>query len=268
MLGRIVVNVFYIWIGFATFFSTNPIHPQESDRRGQKGLAYEVASVKQYDPAGCEEVYISSDPRSFSANLPLERILQYAFGVVISDQLVGVLSWARRTLYVIDAKTSESTASQLDRLPPSERQQELRKMVQKLLSERFDLRFHDEMRELPIYSMIIAKGRSSRMAKSQLSSQVDFSLDNDHLGGKGIDISNLVRCLSGITGRPVVNNTGLTGRFDISLDWVPDMDPDSAAESGPSIFTALQEQLGLKLESKKAQIEMIVFDHLQTPMPN
>jgi len=105
------------------------------------------------------------------------------------------------------------------------------------------------------------------MKKSLAESQTSFAMENDNLKATGIDVANLVRSLSHITDMLVINDTGLSGRYDVSLSWTPELDQASEA-NGPSIFTALQEQLGLKLESKREPIDVIVIDHIERPSQN
>jgi len=237
------------------------------DRTGkQSQYVYEVVSVKPYQAHGSPNIYIRSDSQSFSANVPLRLLLHYAFGAFIGDQIEGEPSWTRDVQYAINAKVEQSTTAQLDTLPEDQRQQALRRMVQHLLAERFGLQFHHAARETRVYSMVIAKG-GVKMKRSLAESQTSFAMGNDSLKATGIDVANLVRSLSHITGMLVMNDTGLSGRYDVSLSWTPELDQPSEA-NGPSIFTALQEQLGLKLESKKEPIDVIVIDHIERPSQN
>jgi uncharacterized protein (TIGR03435 family) len=248
------------------FFLSPSVNLTQQPGAKDRDLAFEVASVKPFNPAGSQELFISSDARSFSTNMSLARIIQYAFRIQIADELIGVPNWARNAQFAINAKTSESIASQLDHLPSDVQQQQIRRMVQGLLVERFGLQYHRQTKVLSVYSMIIAKG-GLKMQRSQSMAQSKVSLTHDQFNGKGVDVTNLVRTLSNITGRLVVNDTGLTGRFDVSLNWTPDMDSDTT-DGEPSLFTALQEQLGLKLQSKKEEREVLIVDHVESPTPN
>lgn len=229
-------------------------------------LSYEVASVRLYKPHGSPNIYISSDSHSFSANLSVAMLLQYAFGVLMADEISGVPAWARSEQYAIEAKIDAKTSEQLDRLNGDRQQQELRKMMQSLLADRFDLQFHRETKMLPVYDLAITK-TGLKMKASRSTSQIHFVMDHDHLDATGIAMSNLIRSLAQITGRVVIDRTGLTGRYDVSLSWAPEMDTDDA-QSGPSIFTAVQEQLGVKLESAKEPVETVVIDRIDRPTEN
>jgi uncharacterized protein (TIGR03435 family) len=238
----------------------------QSGSTQQNQLAYEVASVKQYQADGDPNVYIRSDSRSFSANVPLTMLVHYAFGALVADQIQGEPPWTRDVQYTIDAKIDKDTTARLDQLPDVQRQQELHKMIQNLLVDRFGLQFHHAEREIRVYSLVIAKG-GLKMKKSLEESQTSYEMGHDHLRAAGIDFTNLVRSLCHITGMLVINDTGLSGRYDVSLSWSPDLDQDSD-ENGASVFTALQEQLGLKLESKKEPIDVVVIDHIEAPSRN
>lgn len=229
-------------------------------------FAYEVVSVKPYDAHGSPNIYISSDSHSFTANLSVAMLLQYSFAVVMADEISGIPAWARSQQFAVEAKIDAKTTEQLDRLPSEQQQEELRKMMQSLLKERFGLQFHRATKVLHVYDLSLARG-GLKMKPSQATSQVHFVMDHDHLDATGIAISNLVRSLAHITGRLVIDKTGLADRYDVSLTWSPDMDAD-AAQSGPSIFTAVQEQLGLKLDSAKEPVETIVIDHIAPPTAN
>lgn len=229
-------------------------------------FAYDVVSVKPYDAHGSPSIYINSDTHAFSANLSVAMLLQYAFGVLMADEISGIPAWARSEQYAVDARMDARTTEQLDRLPGEKQQDELRKVVRSLLAERFGLEFHRETRLLHVYDLSVARG-GLKMKASKATTQTRFVMDHDHLDATGIAMSNLVRSLSHITGRLVVNKTGMTGRYDVSLSWAADMDAD-AAQSGPSIFTAVQEQLGLKLDSAREPVETIVIDKIERPTAN
>lgn len=235
-----------------------------SPQQSTKPYAYEVASVKPYKAYGSSNIFIDSNTHSFTANISVAMLLKYAFGVLMPDELSGIPGWAQDEQYAVEAKMDASTTAQLDNLPPDQQQQEFRLMLRQLLVQRFGLQFHHASKELRVYNLVIARG-GVKLKKSQASSQTDFVMGQDHLRGKGVAMWNLVRTLSSITGRLVVNKTGLTGRYDVALNWTPDMGTENPQQNGPSIFTAVQEQLGMKLESAKEPIDTIVVDRIEKP---
>jgi len=157
---------------------------------------------------------------------------------------------------------------------------ERRQMLQTLLAERFHLALRHEAKDLPVYALTLAKS-GSRMKSNpdenrpriQMGASVKGFLK---LTGEDAPVAQLAAVLVAQAGRIVVDRTGLEGRFDFSLEWVPDaanlpsingakMVP---AEDGPSLFTAVQEQLGLKLESTKAPVQVLVIDRAEKAAEN
>ena len=173
-------------------------------------------------------------------------------------------------------------------------------MLQALLANRFKLAVHRETKDLPGYALVVAKnGPKLHDAKPGDTYPNGIKGPDGQPGqglmimgglggpltGQGINIENLVRVLSQQLGRTILDETGLTGKYDFTLKWTPDDragpisaanqgggsrsdDAPSSDSSGPSIFTAIQEQLGLKLESRKVPVEMLVIDHVEAPSEN
>jgi uncharacterized protein (TIGR03435 family) len=172
-------------------------------------------------------------------------------------------------------------------------------MIQSLLADRFKLRVSHETKELPVYALVVAKnGPKCQEAKpgdtypngikgfdGRAQGAGSFRAGNGHLTLQGYPISFLSLLLAERLDRTVLDQTGLKGKYDIALKWTPDENlaatpsgpaggnpgADAAAQpdsSGPSIFTAIQEQLGLKLESTKGPVEIIVIDHIERPSEN
>jgi uncharacterized protein (TIGR03435 family) len=151
-------------------------------------------------------------------------------------------------------------------------------MLQPLLEERFKLKVHRETREMPEYRLVIAKGGSKLREyrkedgdTRQMGTRIGRGLIDAH----GTEFNELVFFLRSELGRPVIDATGLTGKFDFKLEWVPDeSQPNSGGDAPPpdatgaSIFAAIQEQLGLKLEAMKGPVEMLVIDHVEKPSEN
>jgi len=166
----------------------------------------------------------------------------------LSPEQLSRPSWMNFDRYDIVAKTSPQ-ASQADR----------RLMLQSLLAERFKLATHRETKELSSYALVAAKnGPKLKASTGDLLLPVVFAPPARFIG-QGSTMQALAGVLGRPAGRPVVDQTGIAGTFDFSLTYTTD-DP---ADTGPSIFTALQEQLGLKLEPQKSQIEFLVVDHAE-----
>jgi uncharacterized protein (TIGR03435 family) len=142
---------------------------------------------------------------------------------------------------------------------------ELRRMVQTLLAERFQLKFHRETKEQPVYALVVGKGGPKLQAAKSEGRGVGIGV-RGRLNGNGADMKTLASVLADRLSRSVVDRTGLKGFYDFLLTWTPD--EVQADDPGPSLSTAIQEQLGLKLESTKAPVEMIVIDHAEKPSNN
>ncbi len=169
------------------------------------------------------------------------------------DNAISAPDWLNFERYDIAAKYPVGTP--LD---------QVRVMLQNLLADRFKLKMHRESKELPIYALVAAKN-GPKLTESAPGTQGSIGMSNGHLSGKGrASLVALADRLSGPVfqlGRPVMDRTGISELYDFSLDWAPDTEP--------SLFTALQEQLGLRLEAQKGAVEVIVVDSMERkPSPN
>jgi len=232
--------------------------------------AFEVASVKPADPASQISIRRSGD-RLTTSNTSLEMLITWAYDIR-SDRLFGKPQWLDSVRYDIVAKAGQS-------LGPGR----LQRMMQSLLDARFQLAIHRETRQLPLYAMVVDKnGAKVHLTEAHGDpSQNPFNMtDSGRLTGTQVSAGMLANVLSNQLGRTVQDQTGLKGVFDFTLEWEPDTAPQSTgvdgapapstdARTGPSIFTALQEQLGFKLEPRKGPVEVIVIDHIEsTPTEN
>jgi len=156
--------------------------------------------------------------------------------------------------------------------------EELSVMFQSLLISRFHLEFHRETKDVPAYALVV--GRTGiKMKESETAAtgaKPTISVGPNRFKAVGMPMQMLANTLSRYLGRLVVDETGLKGSYDVTLEWTPDMPPAGAAVPGNepppadslSLFTAVQEQLGLKLDSKKAPVHMFVIDRLDRPEAN
>jgi len=228
--------------------------------------AYEVVSVKTSKP--CGGMSVSSPPGRFSARcVTLWGLIFNAYAVRPNDPIPGLPGWADSAQFDVEAKMGDDTIAALQKLAREHQAEQRNLMLQSLLADRFKLRIHHETIERPIYSLVVAKGgfklRGARVG----------DVDRRIVWGSGrIDlrsgsIANLAFILSDVLGRAVVDKTEIAGKYDIALTWTPD-ELQGASDAGPSIFAAIQEQLGLKLESAKGPVDIIVVDHVEKPSEN
>ncbi len=144
-------------------------------------------------------------------------------------------------------------------------------MLQRLLDERFKLKLHHESREFPVYALVVDK-RGSKVRLSATPGPYRFSARGGHAVGISVTMAQFANRLTKEVGRPVVDFTGLAGQFDLTLDWQPEVvqpgNPDAASDR-PSIFSALPEQLGLKLEPQRVSLDVLVVDAgVKVPVEN
>jgi len=252
-------------------------------------LAYDVISIRPAssgtttDNRGVTMVRMTSRaaPDGITLeNINVKSLISSAY-TVKPDSIAGGPDWINSNHYDINAKVTPSGNA----TPPALTDAQRKQMLQSLLADRFKLAIHPETKEGAIYELNLAKGGSKlhestpnndsppvNASGSIPAPRARMTFGNGQLTGKAILLSTLVDLLSNQLHRPVVDKTGLTGKYDFDLHWTPDS--LSAAEtapsdaSGPDIFTALQEQLGLKLNPAKGPVETLVIDHIEPPTPN
>jgi uncharacterized protein (TIGR03435 family) len=204
----------------------------------------------------------------FSAkNVTLWGLIYNAYDVRPAYPVKGLPGWADSTQFNVEAKMDDSTLASLQSLPPQQQNERRLLMLQSLLADRFQLRIHHETAEHPVYELVIAKG-GFKLKESQ-SGKTGGRVGNGQIQYMSSPISSLAFTLSNdeAVGRLVLDKTGLTGHYDITLRWTPD-DRHGSEDTEPSIFTALDEQLGLKLVPAKAPVDTIVVDHAALPSQN
>jgi bla regulator protein BlaR1 len=225
--------------------------------------AFEVASVK---PANSGRPGMSSQTevgRFKAINATASFLIQYAYGLK-DFQLSGGPGWMGSDTFDIDAKGETKTGDR-----------EFPQMMRALLADRFQLKFHRATRTLPVFDLVVAKDGPKFTHAPETESGGTRRSAGQLTIAKGT-VASLASTLSNILGRKVLDKTGLTGEYDMKLRWTPDAyQPPPLRPNGPppdpnnpSIFTAVQEQLGLKLESSKGPVEILVIDSVSKPAEN
>jgi uncharacterized protein (TIGR03435 family) len=235
---------------------------------GSKPPTYDVVSVEPSKP-GDPGMVVATGADSFSGkNVTLWALMYNAYEVRPVEPPKGLPGWGTTATFNIEAKMDEETLAALQALP-QERQNELRRaMLRTVLADRFQLRIHHEQVDRSIYELVISNS-GAKLKDAGQSGKHGGWVGDGQIQYLSSPISSLVFSLSNAAdvGRPVVDKTGLNGQYDITLRWTPE-DRMSAGEAGPSIFTALEEQLGLKLLPAKGPVDTIVVDHVERPSPN
>jgi uncharacterized protein (TIGR03435 family) len=255
-------------------------------------FSFEVATVKLSSGQSGNRGILTSPGRFRAVNWPLKKVIMFAYDLMSDSQISGYPDWVNSTEYDIDAKTDENTTAALDRLPPDQNSRQVKLMVQTLLAERFHIRVSYQAREIPVYALVIATGGSKltkstgplllpgggtqsyiKMDRSGQVEGINSSLDEFCAAAPGL--------MPEVGNRVVVNKTGLTGNYNWTLKWTPESTaqdfsgtnggtppPLGSDDSAPNLFTALQEQLGLKLESQKGSVQTLVVDSIDRPTAN
>jgi len=227
---------------------------------------FDVAAIHPHIPEPHEHNSIVSSPFDghFRAeNVSVVMLIHWAYEMP-ETRILDAPGWAGTTHFNIDATADPAVDAALHQLTSDAGEKQKEKMVQALLADRFKLVTHIETRELPIYALVVAKG-GAKLGDPKYSGTT-FNYSRGHIEVDGSNsVAFLAEELSKETGRNVVDKTGITGRYNLKLQWTPD---DAAADSGPSLFTALEEQLGLKLEPAKGPVQVLVIDHAEMPSAN
>jgi uncharacterized protein (TIGR03435 family) len=247
---------------------------------------FDVVSIKQ-NTSGVTGVRVGPIMigRFNATNITVNHLIQLAYNVP-KFEVLGLPSWTESATFDITAKAEGMDDAKYEQMRP---------LLQSLLADRFGLLLHRETKEVPIYRLVVAKGGPKLVATHE-GSCAAFDPRNppppqpggalpricganqtrrNSLQTVGSRLPDLAANLSGILGRPVVDNTSLAGRFDVYLKFAPDNAIAIGAQRSqsddlfsPSIFVALQEQLGLKLESSKGPIQVLIVDHVERPSDN
>lgn len=226
--------------------------------QAQSPATFDVVSIKPNKSGAAASETDTLPGRLTLINVTPLSLLLRAFGVM-SFQIVGAPGWLATKRYDLVATIGDGVV-----LTEQTRQPLLRQM----LADRWRLRYHQESRNIPVYSLVASNEGSKLVAHSgagQYAMKVEIAGPRRVLRSTRGNMSRLVEILSGATGRVVSNDTGLGGEYDFTLEWVQDA---SADDPGPTLFTALREQLGLRLVSTEKPAPVIVIDQIERPSEN
>ena len=239
-------------------------------------LAFDVASIKLSKRGGRGGGIrpLQGGQTYVATNVPVRLIIRLMYRLADS-QLVGGPEWLNTELYDIEGKTEMKGATS----------DQLHEMFQALLADRFKLKFHQETKEIVRFVLTVDKS-GSRMKISEAPNNFDIPIQGAGRGkivGQRVPIPHFCWFLSQGLNVPVVDKTGLDKNYDFTLEWSPELQDAAkaglavpgnapnelpAVSYGPTLFTALREQLGLKLEPQKAPVQVLVIDHAQKPTEN
>jgi uncharacterized protein (TIGR03435 family) len=256
-IHRPVRSVLFLAITSLAFLPSAPAQtqPATTPATATEAPAFEVASIRPNNTAtdGHHHIYSAANDSHF-----------------------GGPAWLDSMMFDIDAKASPEIDAKMHDLSSDQGRLWKRQMVQALLADRFQLKVHDETRQLPVYSLVIANPKTGPKFKPSQANgtTIDGGRSRIHVQGSDNTLTLLARELAQSLGRVVLDQTGITGRYDLTLRWTPDDAPPPMLNgtpdpnAPPDIFTAIQEQLGLKLEPTKGPVPVLVIDHVTMPSEN
>jgi uncharacterized protein (TIGR03435 family) len=236
---------------------------------------FEVTTVKRNKSGGTGSHSNFQNGYFIASNILLKNLLQYSAYGIPEPRILGGPKWLNSERFDIEAKTDNLTADQLRTLNREQRKLQTQGMFQQLLADRFKLMIHFETRQLPVYALAATK-KGPILHAWKASDGSGTSASTGQFAATGMTMAEiavaLTQELSRELGRVVIDKTGIDGRYNMTLKWTPETDTtDGTApqpEAGPSIFTAIQEQLGLKLESAKGPVQVLIIDHVEMPTEN
>ena len=270
-----------------------PSHAQPQTQNSTDTAAnykFDVASIKPTKSTALVVGGSTPDDGYIRTNIPLIEFIREAYGLLPEPEeddgrISGAPSWLDKEKYDIDAIIDSAVADELKKLSPPDRRLARQHMLQALLTDRFKLTTHRETKDMPVFRLVIAKngpklheatpgdtypnGIKSPDGTLGGPGRLIFGVirGEGQITGQGVTLARFVRALSDPLGRPVLDETGLTGIYDIAIKWTQE-DDSHVDLNGPSLFTVIQEQLGLKLEAGKGPVEIIVIDHVERPSGN
>ena len=265
--------------------------------------SFEVATIK---PASTQPHPSSVSPAEVNiSNLTVRNLIEQAYGIpwtsAENERVLGGPAWLDSNRYDIVARIPTDLAEAQQKLSRDQQKRQVSLMLQSLLVERFHLKRHFETRDLTVYALVVAKPNAHLIASTnqpestaqespgavQLPSKpgdlrhgilVLYNGQSAQMTAKQASLDDLAQWFAGyseVGGRPVVNQTGLSGLYDFNLRWTrqslaaaPQTATSDADSEAPPLFTALSDQLGLRLKSTKAPVEVILIDHVDPPTRN
>jgi bla regulator protein blaR1 len=248
--------------------------PEARAQTKEAAASFEVASIKPGDPSARGwSLPPAVNGRFRATNVPVRALLGYVYQTANRSRISGGPSWIDSERFDIEAKAGAN-------LPEAQ----IRPMVLKLLQDRFALKFHHEQKQMSSYIMTVAKGGPKFKISNTCVEDPNqkrpcggFRVQNRrYVGGQQVSAVDLAEVLEALLDEPVLDRTGIQGLFNVTLEWTPDertpagtdAAPANANSDGPSLFVAMQEQLGLKLERSKTAVDVVVIDSAQRPTAN
>ncbi len=255
------------------------VAPSQSPNSSVTSPTFEVASIREskQDNGGRVQVL----PNGYSIKrMSLKNMIGGAYNVR-ENLITGAPAWTETTYYDLEAREDATEAARVKGLPNKEMWEEIQKMMQALLADRFHLKANRVEKQLPIYELVIARN-GLKMKPADAGNTYADGLKGEkgpfgpgvlmfgpgEITGQAVAMSTFAENLAGQVDRRIDDKTGLHGNYDVALHWSRDESAAASDSPYPNFFTALQEQLGLKLETAKGPTQTLVVEHVERPSEN
>lgn len=238
----------------------------------QKLPAFEVAAIKPSKPDDNSHNWNGTRDRISIENYTLRRLIRSAYELKSDAQIEGGPKWIDKQDFDITAKIDDAEVEKMRAMNAFERQRERDLMMRALLADRFQLKIRLDHRVMPVYALVQVKSgaKIKRAATETATSGHSLNIHNGHMTASAISMESLADDLGRepeTGGRVVLNRTGITGDYGFKLDWAEDFGTGISRDSSlPGLFTALQEQLGLRLKSEKDSVPIVVIESAAMPV--
>lgn len=238
----------------------------QPDTTAAKLPVYDVVSIKQNKSGDGNYGIRTGDDSLTATNVSLKFLVSITYDIK-PELISGITGPIDSTRFDVIAKIVDFDPAVMKKLSDKQRLA----MMLPILAERFQWKAHTEIKILPVYELtVIADGPKFKQSSdnSQEGGYWNVSNNQGTITAHGYSMTALAKLLTDIVHRTVIDKTGLTGKYELSLKWSQDVGADPTTDTGPSIFTALPEQLGLKLKPAKGPVETLVVDHVAMPSAN
>jgi uncharacterized protein (TIGR03435 family) len=232
---------------------------------------FEVAAIRPSKPDSQGQNWRGSADRILIGNYTLRRLIRSAYGLKSDSQILGGPDWLDKQAFDISAKIDDAEIAKMKAMDQPAKQRERNAMLQSLLAERFAFKAHIEQRKMPVYALVVAKSGAKLTPTSAATAAKgnNITTRNGRMTASAISMDAFAEDLEyqkEAGDRVVLNRTGLAGEYDFKLDWAADNGDGTQADPAlPGLFTALQEQLGLKLRPDRGSIEVVVVESATKP---
>ena len=245
-------------------------------------FSFEVATIRESVPGKAPGAALKfSSDRLEIRDMTLQEIISIAYdlGYGNGDRVIGGPEWIRTQRFDVMAKEDEATTRQIQDLPKSEQGAASRQLIRDLLAERFGLKVHRAPRVLTTYTLEVARG-GPKLSPAVLDPHLPAGIPQNRVDVRGggwleahdTDMALFVKVLGSqaeMDGRTVVDGTGLKQAYNFTLKWTPPTSSDAeSSDTLPSLFSALQEQLGLRIASRKTSVDTVFIDAVDRPSAN